>query len=111
MADLTLACCGLDCSACDIYLAHNDPAKAEWLAQEFIKKGRQDACPEWFQCQGCRGPKETHWSADCWILACCTDKGIDHCAQCAEFPCDRLEEWGRGMTHHGEAVQQLKELG
>lgn len=111
MAGLSLACCGLDCSTCDIYQAAGDPAKAARLAQAFIDEGRAGARPDWFRCQGCRGPREPHWDADCWILACCTERGIDHCAQCPAFPCDRLEAWGRGMSHHGAAVHRLKQLG
>jgi hypothetical protein len=110
MGDLTLACCGLDCAACDIYRAGDDPALAARLADAFVKMGYADARPDWFHCQGCRGPQNAHWDATCFILQCCQERGLDHCAQCEQFACERLEEWGRGMAHHREALDRLRGL-
>ena len=109
--DDSLAVCGLDCSACNIYQAARDPAKAEKLAVDFRAWGYEDARPEWFQCQGCRGDRSKHWSDSCQILKCCFDeRGHDVCIQCAEFPCEKLEEWEAGGERYQQALDRLKSL-
>lgn len=88
MDAFTLAgACGLYCGACAIYRMYRD--------QDRERLGR--AAREVFHCQveairceGCRGPAEGHWSADCQILACARGRGIAFCHECAEFPCAEL---------------------
>ncbi len=44
-------------------------------------------CPNYPEtCQGCI--PELH--DDCHFVRCCAGKGIDHCGQCMEMPCDAL---------------------
>jgi hypothetical protein len=109
--DDSLAVCGLDCTACNIYQAAKDPAKAEKLAADFRAWRFPEAVPEWFQCQGCRSDRSKHWSDNCQILQCCHDeKGHDVCIQCDEFPCEKLEEWAAGGEKYQQALDRLKNL-
>ncbi len=60
-------------------------------------------------CEGCRDGKGIHTA--CIIPGCIKERGIDFCAQCEEFPCDRtgfmpalLEKWHKSTA-------ELRELG
>jgi len=113
-----LAACGLDCGSCEIRLAPVDPAAARsvvawfrrqgWLAED---EGMAHAIERKMFCTGCLGDRDTHWSADCWILACCVDRlGHRNCSECEAFACDRLVEWAGQNDAYGAALAWLREL-
>ncbi len=109
-ASPSIAVCGLDCaSECDIYRATFDPSVAQRLLEGFRAEGRTDAKLEWFHCDGCRGERSKCWSDDCWIWQCCAaEHKLEHCAQCAEFPCARLAKWAAGSARYARALERLK---
>ncbi len=101
--------CGIDCSACDIYIAAHDPAAAERLAQVWRDRGSVNAKAEWFRCQGCRGDRSLCWCDDCGLYACAVqEKGLDLCSQCDEFPCQKYTDWIGPYAHHIAAFEWLK---
>jgi hypothetical protein len=113
-----MAACGLDCGSCEIRLAPDDPAAARvvvdwfrrqgWLAEG---EGIADVVERKMYCRGCLGDRDVHWSADCWILACCVDRrGHSNCSQCQDFACDRLVEWAGQNDGYGAALERLREL-
>jgi hypothetical protein len=76
-----------------------------WLAEG---EGVEEVLARSMYCPGCRGDRSVHWSADCWILQCCVDEqGLDHCSQCARFPCERLVEWAEGSEAYSTALARL----
>lgn len=108
--------CGLDCGSCDVRRLPVDDAAAErvvawfrqmeWLAPD---EGVAEVLERGMYCRGCRGDRTIHWSPDCWILQCCVDeRGLAHCSQCVEFPCDRLQEWAQGSARYREALARLE---
>ncbi len=106
-----IAVCGLDCAECDIFQAARDPALAERLVERFKARGRTDATPAWFQCQGCRGDRARCWSDDCWIWQCCVaGRQLDSCARCADFPCSKLAGWAAGSARYTRALECLRAL-
>jgi hypothetical protein len=108
-----IAACGLDCAnECGIFRAPRDPSVAQGLAEHFRSQGYSDAEPGWFHCDGCKGDRTKHWSADCWILKCCVDdKGLEYCSQCADFPCRKLEDWAAQGNRYARALDRLKSMG
>jgi hypothetical protein len=104
-----LAPCGIDCAACDIYQAANDPAKAVALAEQW-KSWQPDAQPDWFKCQGCRADRGLCWSEDCRIYACCAERNLHDCGQCADFPCADYQAWIGPYPHHQAAYARLQEM-
>ncbi len=107
-----LGACGINCGNCDIRLAPGNKEIAGRLAKGFSEKGIiPDATPYMFRCGGCRGDKENHWSANCWILKCCVDeKGYDNCSRCSDFPCSKLEEWSTQNERYVKAMNRLESL-
>ena len=113
-----MAACGLDCGRCPIRLAPGDANAARtvvhwfrqegWLADD---EGMQQAIERKMYCTGCLGDRDTHWSADCWILACCVDqRGLGNCSQCEAFACDRLVDWAGQNDSYGAALARLRAL-
>ncbi len=104
-----IACCGLDCSVCDVRLAPGNPEQAKHIS-DWINENFETKCkPEDIACTWCRGEREGHWSADCWILRCCVDdKGLEYCSDCDEFPCDKLVEWSKQSEKYGKAFERLE---
>jgi hypothetical protein len=113
-----MAACGLDCESCEIRLAPTDPAAAKvvldwfrqqgWLGED---EGMAQAIERKMYCTGCLGDRETHWSADCWILACCVDqRGYSNCSECEAFACDRLVEWAKQNDGYAAALARLREM-
>jgi hypothetical protein len=63
-------------------------------------------------CKGCREDRSLHWSPECPLLICCVDeRHLEHCAQCEDFLCEKLEAFaGDGQPHHKEAVERLSRI-
>ena len=116
MHSLEVAACGLNCETCEIRLAPFDPHAAEIVVKWFQSQGWLAECeglPDVIErkmyCQGCLGDRESHWSPDCWILACCVDQHkLNNCSQCPDFPCNRLIAWSTQDKSYQEALERLK---
>lgn len=113
-----IAACGLDCGSCSIRrLPFDAEAAVEaigWYRQQgWLKEdeGVAEAIERKMFCCGCHSDREAHWSADCWILHCCVDaNSLEHCCDCATFPCDRLVEWSRSDESYGKAFDRLRRM-
>ena len=106
-----VGCCGLDCSDCDMREAAGDPDKQRQFARWFKEHMGLDVAPETIGCTWCRGEREGHWSADCWILKCCADgRGLGHCSDCPDFACARLVDWAGQNDRYREALERLRRL-
>jgi len=69
----TIACCGLDCGLCPVYYT----------------KGPS-------RCPGCCGPDFFNKHPSCSIITCCVKKySFETCAECAEFPCSKINKWDK----------------
>jgi hypothetical protein len=109
---MLIAGCGLVCGECDIQQALNDPRLAQEIADWLSDKTGKEVDPGTIRCEGCRGPRERHWSPDCWILKCCVDdRGLESCNACRDFPCQALEEWAATSARYSEALERLKDHG
>ena len=106
-----IAVCGLICTGCDIMEATNNPEIAKGIANWFKNELKEDVKPEDITCAGCKGDRDIHWSADCWILKCCVDdKGLEFCSECGDFPCDKLVDWSKENGRYAEALDRLNEM-
>ncbi|MDH4209863.1 MAG: DUF3795 domain-containing protein [candidate division WOR-3 bacterium] len=95
--------CGLDCHGCSIRL-RTDEELAYWKSQ--------NVDTDKIRCDGCRSDRTgNHWAPKCKILQCCVyERNLEFCAQCPDFPCRSLEDWGREYEHHAKAVETLREM-
>jgi len=107
-----LSVCGLNCTVCDIMLAgKGDEEKLREIIDWFEEERGVDVGPEAIVCTGCRGSLEARWSPDCGMMLCARSKGYDHCFQCRDFVCEKLDAFaGDGMDHHRRAVENMKRI-
>jgi hypothetical protein len=83
--------CGLDCFNCPVHLAQeNEEIRNRIVAN--LGVSYNDAA-----CSGCRSVDgfcplgRKYGSKQCETFACVQEKGIETCADCTDFPCDRLQ--------------------
>jgi hypothetical protein len=84
-----IACCGLNCAACEARIAtiNNDDELRKATAEKWKTiYNVPDMSPEMINCTGCReeGVKLGHWSM-CQIRVCAASKGFDTCGDCDEM--------------------------
>lgn len=91
-----IACCGLDCSKCEAYIATktNDDNKRVEVARNWSTEFSADIKPEDINCYGCRseGQKFSHCNV-CEIRKCCMEKEVANCAVCDMYTCNKLENF------------------
>ncbi len=102
--------CGIYCGACPIYRAwvEQDAARLEALATSL------GVIPEKLLCTGCRTPGTFCFGGECEIKTCAESKGVAFCADCDEFPCERIDRFAAGATYRAEAlrnVPRIREVG
>ena len=45
-------------------------------------------------CKGCTEMKLPFWGGECGVKSCCEKKGLNHCGECSDFPCEMLAQMG-----------------
>ena len=109
MDDL-IAYCGLNCAACDAYLAtlHNDQALRERTAKLWAELNNAPILPEHINCQGCRteGVKTVFCDHLCGIRQCALQKGVETCGDCGEL--EKCPTVGTLLSNNPEALKNLK---
>ena len=83
------AFCGLDCEACDAYLAtiRDDQALREKTARLWAELNQAPILPEHINCTGCRGGgvKTIFCQQLCAIRRCALQRGVPSCGRCPEL--------------------------
>jgi len=93
-----IAYCGLVCSDCPAYIATqaNDQAALEQVAAQWREEyNAPDITVESVICDGCLTDDERKCShcAVCEIRACGVARGVVNCAYCADYACEKLEDF------------------
>ena len=106
MSHKLLGVCGLYCGACNHYRASFP--EGDHLFQKLLQKDKTVAEPT---CQGCRSDKLYPHCSECQIRECAESKGINHCGDCTEIPCEMLRNFQfDGRAHHLDIMDNLAEL-
>lgn len=105
-----LAPCGLYCGVCAVYIAHrdgNEKFKERLLGVYGLSSTEQ------VRCRGCLSEERFLYCDACPIKDCNSQKGYQGCHQCADWPCDYVENFplpvGKKVMLH--AIPAWRELG
>lgn len=92
------AVCGLFCPACHVFIGtHEEPAKLVMMAQRYQRPLEE------MRCNGCRSAKRCFYCETmCFMAKCATEKGVDFCGDCANYPCKGLKEFQSLAPHRIE---------
>jgi hypothetical protein len=87
-----IAYCGICCSECPAYLATQigSSEEIEKVAKEWSSEAMSFK-PEDVICDGCTSDTRVFsWCNECPIRSCCREKGLENCAYCSDFNCEKL---------------------
>jgi hypothetical protein len=90
-----IAYCGIDCGKCEAFIAkkENNNEIREKYAKELSERFDIEVLPETVNCDGCPSSGEhMGYCSMCDIRSCCNDKGIENCALCDDYVCEKLEK-------------------
>jgi hypothetical protein len=102
--------CGIYCGSCPSYLAQveNDVAELEKRARDM------GFTLEEVRCNGCLSDKVMPTCVECrhGFRQCAREHEVTWCFQCADFPCQRLEDFKDvhivdGISHHEHLIDEL----
>ena len=111
-----LAYCGLTCHGCPIYLTTREEngEKKEKMRAEIARICKEQYGVEYkpediTDCDGCRteGGRLFSGSKKCQIRKCASQKGVENCAHCNEYACEKLKEF---FATEPDARERLDEI-
>jgi hypothetical protein len=83
--------CGLDCFNCSVYRAGENVELRRKISDNLGMPFEQAVC------KGCRQengkPAFLGWSEPCNVYRCITNRNLDFCSECSDFPCDNLHPY------------------
>ncbi len=89
--------CGIVCSECPAFLAtqRNDDSERSKVADMWSKHYHADIRPEHINCDGCVSKSQRIFSHPrvCEVRKCGQEKGLENCAYCDEYACEKLGEF------------------
>lgn len=97
-----LSYCGIICDGCPVYWATiiADKKKQKKMRAEIVRicneeLGGNFKPEELTDCYGCKDEsnKLLKASRECGIRKCASKKGLQHCAQCDDYPCKILQNF------------------
>jgi hypothetical protein len=65
---------------------------------------------ERMNCAGCIHITKPFWGDVCPVKACCEGRSLENCGQCAEFPCELLNQFAydKEQGDDGKRIEQCK---
>ena len=97
--------CGIYCGACDIMMAGRTGGKyrlASFWNGKNIRRYQKTLGIEYdseqpvsLKCNGCKSDTLFVNCASCRIRTCAIDKKVDHCLDCASYPCNLIVEFNK----------------
>ena len=103
--------CGLYCGACIIRSAvkKNDPQLIQRIADGLAVYLGHPVGVEDVECEGCLSGVRAAPCRDCEIRDCATERGVDWCSQCDDFPCQLITGFNNDeFAHHSEVLDNIR---
>ena len=111
--DEKISFCGIICSQCEAYIAtlNNDDDLRKETAEKWSKTYNGDIKPEHVNCRGCTSTEEPLFShcKVCEFRLCGIEKGVENCAHCNEYPCEKLANFQAHVPGVKDTLDKIKE--
>ena len=107
-----IAFCGLTCTECPAFLAtqNDDDTERKKTAEMWSEQYGRPVKPEDINCDGCltnTGRLFAHCNV-CEIRKCGQEKGIDDCAYCDEYVCEKLDNFFQMVPHCKSVLDEIR---
>lgn len=100
-----IAYCGLYCPMCSSVVASETRERAHLLAMPETYGHLKERTFEECECIGCKDQVD---KCHCDMKPCAEKKGLLSCADCTDFPCRAINDFGHdGAPHHAGALRNL----
>lgn len=108
-----LSLCGFRCDLC---LAYNpnieaQPENRQILSDGWYKYFGFRMPPEEITCEGCSAESNQTLDRDCPVRPCVIDHGLENCAACENYICDKLTErlidFESFQTEYGRSICEI----
>lgn len=106
-----IAPCGLYCGACIIRsaVARGDPEELKQFAAGMALYVGHPVEVEDLACDGCLSEVLSAPCRVCELRDCAFLRGITHCAQCADFPCQQITDFNNdAFAHHTGVLDNIR---
>ena len=108
-----VAYCGLICSDCGAFIAtkENDYEKRREVAEAWSKKYGGQFKPEDINCEGCLTREGQVFSNCnvCEMRKCGIEKGVENCALCVDFSCEKLSKFMQDVPQARETLEDIRQ--
>lgn len=106
-----IACCGLECSSCDAYIAtrNNDDNLRRKTAENWSKMYNANIEAKDINCLGCGSEVLFSHCFECDIRKCNIDKSQENCGKCCEYACDRINGFFKMVPEAQNVLDGLRE--
>jgi hypothetical protein len=105
-----IAPCGLYCGACSVRFAtkQNDSDLLNMIAASVNEYLGHPVEMKDLECDGCLSDVVAVMCRECKMRDCVLSKGLKHCSECGEVPCQKIIDFQNdGMVHHSEVVKSI----
>jgi hypothetical protein len=110
--DKMIAYCGIVCTECPAFIAtqENDDAKRKEVADMWSKQYKMAVKPEDINCDGCNSDSQRilGYCSVCEIRKCGQGKGVENCAHCDEYACEKLTKFIAMVPHARETLEEIR---
>ncbi len=106
------AICGIDCFNCEFFHTNVDDFFAKMPAERKAAFEARGMTIDKVRCQGCRKTGCTAIDGKCETLACASERKVEFCYGCSDFPCSRLQPLVQGAERvpHNLKVYNLSAI-
>ena len=113
--DRMVAFCGLICTECPAFLAtqKDDDEERKKVAEMWTKEYGADIKAEDVNCDGCliTDGRHINYCSICEIRKCGLGKGVQNCAYCPDYACEKLEKFFDMASKAKDTLEEIRQSG
>jgi hypothetical protein len=109
--DKIIACCGIECSSCDAYLAtkNNDDELRKKTAESWSQMFNAEIQAKDVNCLGCGSEVLFSHCFECDVRKCNGDRSQENCSKCNDYGCDRIEDFFKMAPNAKTVLDSLRQ--